>query len=77
MADYVCPVSSLQMPCLTHAPWIAAVQSGTLPQYITLISQLEAVQRFAARLVTKHWSTPTIHPLNHSTLYTNQDKNRR
>ena len=46
---------------------------------MTLICQLEFVQRFAARLVTKCWSSPPdqlIHSLNWSTLQTRRKKQK-
>ena len=59
--------ASSRKPEMDALLWLTAVQSGTL------ISQLKSVQRFAARLVTKRWSSPPdqlIHSLNWSILQT-------
>ena len=71
--------------CLSHLykclvlPTLDYCSSVWDPAAVTLISQLESVQRFAARLVTKHWSSPPdqlIHSLNWPTLQARRRKQK-
>ena len=71
--------------CLSHLyqclvlPTLDYCSSVWDPAAETLICQLESVQRFAARLVTKRWSSPPdqlIHSLNWSTLQTRRKKQK-
>ena len=76
MADSVCLSHLYQCLVLPTLDYCSSVWD---PAAETLICQLESVQRFAARLVTKRWSSPPdqlIHSLNWSTLQTRR-KNKR
>ena len=70
-----CPIST--SPLSLVLPTLDYCSSVWDPAAVTLISQLESVQSFAARLVTKCWSSPPdqlIHSLSSSTLQARRKK---